>query len=89
MRLLRASASHGQVFPQNPADLWLKLRVARPPTNLFSRAVVSRSRAGLLGISAGTVKSTASRALALLRQQPAISGLLAAANDDTEGIRYA
>jgi RNA polymerase sigma-70 factor (sigma-E family) len=45
--------------------------------------------ADLLGVSAGTVKSTASRALALLRQQPGISGLLAAANDDTERIGHA
>jgi RNA polymerase sigma-70 factor (sigma-E family) len=45
--------------------------------------------ADLLGVSAGTVKSTASRALVLLRQQPGISGLLAATNDDTERIGYA
>jgi DNA-directed RNA polymerase specialized sigma24 family protein len=45
--------------------------------------------AGLLGVSAGTVKSTASRALVLLRQQPGISGLLAATDDDTERIGYA
>jgi DNA-binding CsgD family transcriptional regulator len=45
--------------------------------------------AELLGVSAGTVKSTASRALVLLRQQPGISGLPAATNDDTERIGHA
>lgn len=40
--------------------------------------------AELLGVSLGTVKSTASRAMAHLRQQPGISGLLAVREMDTE-----
>jgi RNA polymerase sigma-70 factor (sigma-E family) len=38
--------------------------------------------ADLLGIAPGTVKATASRAMALLRQQPGISGLLTATDPD-------
>jgi RNA polymerase sigma-70 factor (sigma-E family) len=46
--------------------------------------------ADLLGISPGTVKSTASRAMAHLRQQPGISGLLAVTDIDiTRRVRYA
>jgi RNA polymerase sigma factor (sigma-70 family) len=43
--------------------------------------------AELLGVSTGTVKSTASRAMAQLRKQPGISGLLAPV--ETRRIRYA
>jgi RNA polymerase sigma factor (sigma-70 family) len=47
--------------------------------------------AGLLGVSTGTVKSTASRAMAHLREQPGISGLITQAETDTtiRRIRYA
>jgi RNA polymerase sigma-70 factor (sigma-E family) len=47
--------------------------------------------AGLLGVSTGTVKSAASRAMAHLREQPAISGLLTQTETDTtvRRIRYA
>ena len=47
--------------------------------------------AELLGVSSGTVKSTASRAMAHLREQPGISGLFAAAGTDTtmRRVRYA
>ena len=47
--------------------------------------------AELLGVSSGTVKSTASRAMAQLREQPGISGLFAAAGTDTtmRRVRYA
>lgn len=47
--------------------------------------------AELLGVSPGTVKSTASRAMAQLRVQPGISGLFAAARTDTtiRKVRYA
>jgi RNA polymerase sigma-70 factor (sigma-E family) len=46
--------------------------------------------AELLGVSSGTVKSTASRAIAHLRQQPGIRGLLAVKEMDTERkVRYA
>jgi RNA polymerase sigma-70 factor (sigma-E family) len=47
--------------------------------------------AGLLGVSTGTVKSTASRAMAHLREQPGISGLVTPAKTDTtiQGIGYA
>jgi RNA polymerase sigma-70 factor (sigma-E family) len=47
--------------------------------------------AGLLGVSTGTVKSAASRAMAHLREQPGISGLLTPTETDTtvQRIRYA
>jgi RNA polymerase sigma-70 factor (sigma-E family) len=49
--------------------------------------------AELLGVSPGTVKSTASRAMAQLREQPEISGLLAQAETHTDittrRVRYA
>ena len=46
--------------------------------------------AELLGVSPGTVKSTASRAMAHLRQQPRISGLLAVTETDMKRkVRYA
>jgi RNA polymerase sigma-70 factor (sigma-E family) len=47
--------------------------------------------AELLGVSPGTVKSTASRAMAQLREQPGISGLFAASGTDTttRKVRYA
>jgi RNA polymerase sigma factor (sigma-70 family) len=49
--------------------------------------------AELLGVSPGTVKSTASRAMAQLREQPGISGLLAQAETHTDSttrrVRYA
>jgi len=49
--------------------------------------------AELLGVSPGTVKSTASRAMAQLREQPEISGLVAQAGTDTDitprKVRYA
>jgi len=46
--------------------------------------------AELLGVSPGTVKSTASRAMAHLRQQPGIPGLLTVTDTDTRGkARYA
>ena len=47
--------------------------------------------AGLLGVSTGTVKSAASRAMAHLREQPGISGLVTQAKTDTtiQGIGYA
>ena len=47
--------------------------------------------AELLGVSSGTVKSTASRAMAQLREQPGISGLFAAAGTDSvmRRVRYA
>jgi RNA polymerase sigma-70 factor (sigma-E family) len=47
--------------------------------------------AGLLGVSTGTVKSTASRAMAQLREQPQISGLFARAETEatTRRARYA
>jgi DNA-directed RNA polymerase specialized sigma24 family protein len=38
--------------------------------------------AGLLGVSTGTVKSAASRAMAHLREQPGISGLITQAETD-------
>ncbi|HEX4834333.1 MAG TPA: SigE family RNA polymerase sigma factor [Trebonia sp.] len=43
--------------------------------------------AGLLGVSAGTVKSTASRAMARLRQQPALLSVIS--EDDERKVRYA
>ena len=47
--------------------------------------------AELLGVSPGTVRSTASRAMAHLREQPGISGLFAATRTDTtiRKVRYA
>jgi len=47
--------------------------------------------AGLLGVSPGTVKSTASRAMAQLREQPGISGLLTQSETEviTRKVRYA
>jgi len=47
--------------------------------------------ADLLGVAPGTVKSTASRAMAQLREQPGISGLFAREQPDTtiRRIRYA
>jgi RNA polymerase sigma-70 factor (sigma-E family) len=47
--------------------------------------------AELLGVSAGTVKSTASRAMAQLREQPGICGLLASSAicTTTRKVRYA
>jgi RNA polymerase sigma-70 factor (sigma-E family) len=49
--------------------------------------------AELLGVSAGTVKSTASRAMAQLREQPEIGGLFAPVETDsdirTRRVRYA
>jgi RNA polymerase sigma-70 factor (sigma-E family) len=47
--------------------------------------------AGLLGVSTGTVKSAASRAMAHLRELPGISGLLAQTDTDTtaQRIRHA
>jgi RNA polymerase sigma-70 factor (sigma-E family) len=47
--------------------------------------------ADLLGVSSGTVKSTASRAMAQLREQPGIRGLFTTAGTDTtmRRVRYA
>jgi DNA-directed RNA polymerase specialized sigma24 family protein len=45
--------------------------------------------AELLGVSPGTIKSTASRAMAHLREQPGIGALFAATGTMTRKVRYA
>jgi RNA polymerase sigma-70 factor (sigma-E family) len=73
--------------PHDSVELWPTLRAALQTLTLAQRTVIvlryfdDRSEAevaGLLGISTGTVKSTASRAMAQLRASPALAAIFAA-----------
>ena len=72
--------------PHDSVELWPTLREALQDLTLAQRTVIvlryfdDRSEADvarLLGVSAGTVKSTASRAVAQLRSHPALTGIFA------------
>jgi len=69
-------------------------RSADPASAVVLRYFDDRSEnevAALLGVSTGTVKSAASRAMARLREQPGISGLITQTETDTtvQRIRHA
>ncbi len=86
------SADHASAVELRPALLdALRTLTPQQRTIVVLRYFDDRSEndvAGLLGVSTGTVKSTASRAMAQLREQPALSGLVNNA-ETMRKVRYA